>query len=167
MTILKQIILIKGVEMPRRRIKSKRTNNHVNLKILTDELYDSICSRITMEEMFLDQEHKRENFGVGLSTVFFDKNDPQICKEIWKMHKTEVMKRWQLDKNNTCKRPFLWWIAEAPEPKIKVKRIYKYFKYSDGQKRYTDAGDLEEEELKEETEKEYLQRLNLLEDWEK
>jgi len=76
------------------------------------------------------------------------------------------MNRWKLDKNNAGKRPFLWWIVEAPEPKRKVKQIRRYYKYPNGKIIYTGLGDLKEEVIEEETDKEYLRRLDLLEDWE-
>lgn len=121
-----------------------------------------------MEEMFDKSDKERQGlFFNGRDYLFFDKSNIKICKEIWQRHKNEVMRIWKSDISNSGKRPFTWWIVEAPEPKIKVKRIHKYYKYPDGQIVYTEAGDLKEERLEEETEREYLKRLNLLEEWEK
>ena len=68
----------------------------------------------------------------------FDKNDTDLCRSIWDMHKDKVMKEWRRDaRANAGKRPYLRWKFEATEPKIES-----------------------------ETELKYLKRLGLLEDWE-
>jgi hypothetical protein len=149
--------------MPRKRIKSKQ-KLIINHKRLTNELYESICKKVSMSELLGDYKHLGYKYGYYFK--IFNASNLEACKEIWNLHKDEVMNRWKLDKNNAGKRPFLWWIVEAPEPKRKVKQIRRYYKYPNGKIIYTALGDLKEEVIEEETDKEYLRRLDLLEDWE-
>ena len=105
---------------------------------LTPEIYDSICGKSALEEMFVGSIWENTGYGNGNYHWPFDKNDPKMCKEVWKPTKEKVMKRWKQDPNNAGKKLWLWWEYEAPEkPKVN-----------------------------EESEEDCLRRLGLLEDWE-
>lgn len=132
--------------MPRKRVKSKREGG-INLKNLTDELYESICNEISFEEILDCSELEQEQrYFDGYNYLLFNKGDPELCRQIWNMHKVAVMEKWKQDKNNAGKRPFLWWIAEAPEF-MSSKEINKI--------------------INDRNEREYLTKWGLLKEWEK
>jgi len=149
--------------MPRKRIKSKlkRITNYNNL---TDELYQAICKKVSMYELLGD--YKQLGYKHGNYFVMFDKTDSKVCKQLWDLHKNEVMEKWKNEPYTAGTRPFLWWIVEAPEPRIKGTRVKKYSIDKNSNITYWPGGELERvyEEL--EPEREYLTRLNLLEPWE-
>jgi len=131
--------------MTKKRIKSKRKRT-IDLTVLTNELYESICSYTTLDEILTD-DYCPWKF-VGVATGWkpywkpFDKDDPKICKKVWDMHKKEVMDRWRADKVNAGSRPWLWWVCEANFSSKKA------------------------DEIKKNMELKYLEEKGLLEDWE-
>ena len=146
--------------MPRKRIKGKKKK--INLRILTHDLYESICDKVSLVEMLRDYDYN--NVGAKYSYWFmFDKNDPEKCKEVWDLHKEAVMEKWKLDKNNAGKRPFLWWVCERPED-IKIIRYEKYkdFNGKPEPREMWPDGHIETEYPIYEGETAYLRRLNLL-----
>ncbi len=139
--------------MPRKRIKFKG-KKVINFNNLTEELYEAICSKNSMEELITRKQ-------------MFDKNNPDLCKQIWSLHKEEVTSRRKLDKNNAGKRPCLWWVCERPED-IKILRYDKYTNIN-GKPEPVEMwpdGHIETEYPIYEGETAYLERLGLLEDWE-
>ncbi len=156
--------------MPKRRIRFKKKFN-IDYAKLTDDLYEAICHRVSMEEHLGDYKHLGycEHFPGNLNYFYlFDKNDPEICRKIWNLHKKAVMEKWKTDpKNNTGSRPFLWWICERPED-IRIIRYEKWMDNADKKPEPVELpdGSLEYEYPIYEDQTEYLKRLNLLEDWE-
>ncbi len=123
--------------MVKKLIKSKRKKT-INLNILTHELYEALCNYTSMEELLPDSIFEGLGHRDGYYWRPFNKDDPIKCKQIWNIHKKELMQRWFSYKVNDGRRPWIWWMCEAPEPRTK------------------DEGELE-----------YLERLNLLKEWEK
>jgi len=150
--------------MPKKRVKSKQKLT-INYNNLTEELYEAICKDVSMFEHLGDYKHL--GFEYGQYFTMFNKNNPKVCKEIWNLHKDEVMARWKNEPGRAGTRPFLWWTVEAPEPRIKITRVEKYNidRYSKTAF-YCPGGDHEIVKEKLESEREYLTRLNLLEPWE-
>ncbi len=156
--------------MPKRRLRFKKKFN-IDYAKLTDELYDAICHKVSMEEMLGGYEHLGyfEDMGFDRGYYFmFDKNDPEVCRKIWNLHKKAVMERFKTDpKNNAGTRPFLWWISERPED-IRIIRYEKWMDNSDKKPEPVELpdGSLEYEYPIYEDQAEYLKRLDLLESWE-
>ena len=99
--------------MPKKRVKSKKKLT-INYRILSHELYEAICSHVSMEELL--EGH-----------TMFDKDDPKVCQRLWKAHKERVMELWRMDHNNAGKRPYLFWKCEKlPAPVKEYKNQLEY-----------------------------------------
>ncbi|MBA7564369.1 hypothetical protein ES695_10435 [Candidatus Atribacteria bacterium 1244-E10-H5-B2] len=159
--------------MPKKRTRFKKKFN-IDYTRLTDELYESICHKVSMEEMLGGYKHLGYFKDMGFDRGYyfmFDKNDPKICRKIWNLHKKAVMERFKTDpKNNAGTRPFLWWISERPE-NMKVIGSEDFIINSVGCYNGVEiVPEGEEPEIEKYTIYEdqftYLKRLGLLEGWE-
>ncbi|MBA7615979.1 hypothetical protein ES703_23269 [subsurface metagenome] len=139
--------------MVKKRKKGKK-KKYIKYEILTSDLLEVICQGY----LLLDR-----------SDIDIDLKDKKLVKEIWNMHKKEVMRIWRSDpKGNAGRRPKFWWLVEAIEPRLTIspkeyKKLYDRFEYDPskikGQKPKPDLTYFESDYA-------YLKRLNLLEDWE-
>ena len=138
--------------MVKKRKKGKK-KKYIKYEILTDDLLEVICQGY----LLLDR-----------SDIDIDLKDKKLVKEIWNMHKKEVMEIWRSDtKGNAGRRPEFWWLVEATEPRLTI----PYEEY----KKLNDRPESEPSKIHNEIREEleiyesdyaYLKRLNLLEDWE-
>ena len=139
--------------MVKKRKKGKK-KKYIKYEILTDDLLEVICQGY----LLLDR-----------SDIDIDLKDKKLVKEIWNMHKKDVMEIWRSDiKGNAGRRPYFWWLVEAIEPRLTISPK-EYKKLNDrpeydpskikGQKPKPDLTYFESDYA-------YLKRLNLLEDWE-
>jgi len=58
-----------------------------------------------------DLFRKVENRKAGIDNLngwLFDKDDPKVCKEIWKRHGRALMARWKSDPGNDGYNPWLF-----------------------------------------------------------
>jgi len=72
--------------MPRKRIKSKQ-KLIINHKRLTNELYESICKKVSMSELLGDYKHLGHKYGHYFK--MFDASNLKACKEIWNLQNLE------------------------------------------------------------------------------
>lgn len=136
--------------MIKKRIKSKK-KKYIKYEILTSDLFELICygySELDGNEINKD----------------IDLKDKKLVKEIWYMHKPEVMRIWRSDpKGNAGHRPKFWWIAESTEPKLRIS--FRKYKKLTGYKPLRKHKGIPDPKCQE-TDRAYLKRLKLLEDWE-
>ena len=141
----------------------KRRKKAIKYETLTDDLEDVIVHGYWLGREMVD--------------VDIDLEDKKLVKEIWDLHKKEIMRRWRLDpKGNAGRRPLFWWFIEAPEPK----RDISYEEYKKLElKQHPNIPFKPREKIKKnspipqmpplkykESNYAYFKRLNLLEDWE-
>ncbi|MBA7492304.1 hypothetical protein ES702_02853 [subsurface metagenome] len=139
--------------MVKKRKKGKK-KKYIKYEILTDDLLEVICQGY----LLLDR-----------SDIDIDLKDKNLVKEIWNMHKKEVMEIWRLDpKGNAGRRPEFWWLVEAIEPKLTIP--YEEYKKLNDRPEYDPSKIKGEKPLPDpiiqESDRAYLKRFNLLEDWE-
>lgn len=139
--------------MVKKRKKGKK-KKYIKYEILTSNLFEVICDGY----LLLDQ-----------SDIDIDLKDKNLVKEIWNMHKKEVMEIWRSDpKGKAGQRPKFWWLVEATEPRLTIP--YEEYKKLNDRPEY-DPSKIKGEKPKPdlsiyESDRAYLKRLNLLEDWE-
>lgn len=137
----------------RKRGKKKK---YLKYEILTTDLLEVICDGY----LLLDR-----------SDIDIDLKDKNLVKEIWNMHKKEVMEIWSQDpKGNAGHRPKFWWLVEATEPRLTISPE-EYKKLNDRPFRDYDPSKIKGQKPKPdltyfESDYAYLKRLNLLLDWE-